>query len=142
MFEFKKPIIMGLCGEVVTPFMGASLTADMRFCSENMYFSLSHMKYGLHASGALPFFIPKYVGQSKAAEILYKGGIIGAKEAAKLDLINDIFPVKDFENKCIIEAKKLCKINSSVLQSTRYLLNHYSEDLNKYLELESKKFLY
>ena len=61
----KKIIIDCLQGVVVTPFFGETLAADFRFVTEDMLFALSHKKYGLHPSGGLSFFLPRYVGESK-----------------------------------------------------------------------------
>ena len=138
MFEFKKPTAVGLCGSVVTPFFGISLAHDFRFAAENMVFSLSHLKYGLHPSGALPFFLPKFIGLAKAPDILMKGGTINAEEALRLNLINEIFPVIDFEDQCIREFRKICEKKSSVLSWTKRLLNNYGDDLKNYIDWESK----
>jgi 1,4-dihydroxy-2-naphthoyl-CoA synthase len=137
-FEFNKLTAVGLCGSVVTPFFGLSLVNDFRFAAENMVFSLSHLEYGLHPSGALPFFLPKFVGQAKASEILMKGGTINAEEALRLNLINEIFPEIDFEDHCIREFHKICEKKSSVLSWTKRLLNNYGDELKNYIELESK----
>ena len=80
LIELKKITYIGLQGEVVTPFFGASLSFDFRFASRDMCFSLAHSQYGLHASGALPFFLPRFLQYSQAIEIIlekqpFKGGV-------------------------------------------------------------------
>ena len=97
MMNFKKLVISCLSGNIVTPFFGASLSADFRFASEDMVFSLSHLKLKVHPSGALPYFLPKYVGFSKANELLFSDREISAKEALKLGLVNKILITDNFE---------------------------------------------
>ncbi|KAA3609695.1 MAG: enoyl-CoA hydratase/isomerase family protein [Calditrichaeota bacterium] len=139
--ELNKPVVFGLRGIISTPFFGASLAADFRFADENMCFLLSHLKHAKHPSGALPFFLPKYVGQGKATEILFTSQKINSSEALTLSLINEIFSEEDFETRCILETKKLSGITPSILRATKRLLIGYEKELNDYFENESKFIL-
>ena len=135
---FDKVVVVGFCGSIVTPFFGASLAADLRYGSENMYFSLTHLKHGMHPSGALPFFLPKYIGQAKATEFLLKCSTINAEEAFRLNLITEILPENNFENLCIQKVCDLTKSNSAIINRTRRLLHNYGAELEKYLEKEDR----
>ncbi len=138
--DFSKIFVYGLQGTVVTPFFGLCLAADYRFATEDMCFSLSHVKHELHPSGALAFFLPRYIGQGKAAELLFRGGSINAEQALELGLINAILPREDFEKNCILEAQKLCMDNSNVVQMTKHLLYYYKKELQEYFLRESDLF--
>jgi enoyl-CoA hydratase/carnithine racemase len=135
--EFKKISLVCLQANVSTPFFGASLAADFRYASEDLTFSLPHLKYGAHPGGALPFFLPFYVGHGKAAEILLKGEDINAEEALKLGLITEILPVDDFENRCLKEVQKLCELDQRVIHTTKLLLNFSQNALQDYFDIES-----
>jgi enoyl-CoA hydratase/carnithine racemase len=135
--EFKKISVMGHVQNVVTPFFGAGLAADFRFASDDMSYSLSHLKYGVHPGGALPFFLPRYVGHNKATEILLKGDKITAQEAKELGLINEIFPKEEFESRCLKEIHSLCKPDQRVIHTTKLLLNYSMHELHDYFDVES-----
>ncbi|MCP4149255.1 MAG: enoyl-CoA hydratase/isomerase family protein [bacterium] len=135
--EFKKISVMALQGDIVTPFFGGSLAMDFRYASEDMVYSLSHLKYGIHPGGALPFFLQHYLGHSKAVEILFKGGTITAKEAKELGLINEILPTHDFENQCLVELQKFCHLEQRVINTTKLLINFSRTALRHYFDLES-----
>lgn len=135
--DFRKISVFGLQQNVVTPFFGASLAADFRFANEEMSFSLAHLKFGVHPGGALPFFLPHYVGHGKAAEILLKGEKIEAKKALELGLITEIFPTQDFERRCLTEIHKLCQLGTRVINTTKLLLNFSRSDLRHYFDTES-----
>ncbi|UCH94500.1 MAG: enoyl-CoA hydratase/isomerase family protein [Candidatus Aminicenantes bacterium] len=135
--EFKKISVMGLQGNIVTPFFGASLSVDFRYAAEGMSFSLAHLKYGLHPTGALPFFLPRYVSHSKAIEILFKYEKITAKEALDLGLVTTILPAADFENHCLAEIEKLCHLDTRVIHSTKLLANFSRIELRNYFDVES-----
>jgi enoyl-CoA hydratase/carnithine racemase len=135
--DFKKISVMGLQGNIVTPFFGASLSMDFRYASEDMSVSLAHLKYGLHPSGALPFFLPRYVKHSKAIELLFRCDKIPADEALELGLVNRVLPGDDFENRCIQEIDKLCHLDTRVIHATKLLANFSRIELRNYFDIES-----
>ncbi len=134
--EFKKIAFMAMQGNIVTPFFGASLAVDFRFASEDVTFSMAHLKYGLHPSGALPFFLPRYVGHSKAVEILFSENPITAQHALDLGLINEIYPKQDFEKRCIEEVEKYCHLDTRVIHTTKLLANFSRVELRHYFDVE------
>lgn len=134
----RKIIIQGLQGSVVTPFFGLSLAADFRFATPTMRFCLPHVKYGLHPSGGLAFFLPRYLGQGKAIELLLTGRDISAKRALALGLVTEIFPKKDFEQSCIKAAKKLCQVDLAVIKTTKSLSYSFQQGVEDYFKLERR----
>ncbi|MCP5104915.1 MAG: enoyl-CoA hydratase/isomerase family protein [bacterium] len=135
--DFKKISVIALQGNIVTPFFGASLAADFRFAAEGMSFSLAHLKYGLHPSGALPFFLQRYLSHSKTIEILFRGEPITAEQALELQLVNLILPAENFENHCIAEIEKICHLDTRVIHATKLLANFSRLELRHYFEVES-----
>jgi enoyl-CoA hydratase/carnithine racemase len=136
--KMQKLVIIGLQGCVVTPFFGASLGADLRFVSENMRFSLAHLSFGLHPTGALPYLLPKFIGINRAKDFLFRGGDISAEQALKLGLINQIYPRDTFLDNCLAELKKLQRIDHHLIKITKQLMNTYAGELERYFEFESK----
>ena len=139
--SFKKLLIIGINGDIVSPFFGLSLAADFRFASTHTNFVLSHIKYRLHPSGALPFFLPNYLCQSKVAELLFRGTKLPAAELKKLGLINDFYDGTEFIEKIKAEANQICKVSLNVVKSTKKLLYRHKKSLNEYLDLESEFIL-
>lgn len=135
--SFQKIIITGISGDIVSPFFGLSLATDFRFVSSNASFILSHIKYKLHPSGALPFFLPFYLSHSKVTEILFRGKKLSAPELKELGLINDFYDESEFVEKTKTEAAEICKVSRNVVQSTKKLLYRFQNGLNDYLDLES-----
>lgn len=136
--NYKRFVVSGLNGTIVTPFFGASLASSFRFISENTVFSLNHSRYGLHAGGALPYFLPKFIGFGKASEYIFNGGEITAVEALQMGLVNKILPEENFEDKCIEETKALCDYDLRYIRWTKELLTPFKEELAAYLHKEEK----
>ena len=134
----KTIMIDGLQGATVTPFFGQALSADLRFASADMYFSLEHKKYGLHPTGALPFFLPRYIGQGRAIEMLLTDEKIQAQQALEMGLINQIFPRDDFEAECINTAKEIAQTSTPTIETTKLLSFTYADELERHFKSELK----
>lgn len=137
--SFKKLLIIGLQGSVVTPFFGASLAADLRFGTDDMAFSLAHLKYGLHPTGALPLLLPKHVGLSKAKYLLYRGGRVSASEALQLNVVNKLFPKNKFLESAITEIEEILQNDVTILNITKKLFHTNDEELLNYFEFETQR---
>ena len=136
--NYRKLVVSGLQGTIVTPFIGASLATNFRFGSEDLVLSFAHVNYGIHASGAIPFFLPKYIGTGKASKYIFEGGEILAQEAVQLGLVNKIIPSISFVEDCINEAKKLSRMGGTYIKWTKHLLLRDREELINYLHEEEK----
>ncbi|MBE0665073.1 MAG: enoyl-CoA hydratase/isomerase family protein [Candidatus Aminicenantes bacterium] len=138
MADFKKIFAVGLQQSVVTPFFGASLAADFRFASRDMFFSPAHCRHGLHPTGALPYFLPRYIGQGQAAEILFKGEPLDAATLLDLGLITEVLAADDFERRCIEALQPWCALPGEVILSSKLLLNHANRlGLKRYFDTEA-----
>lgn len=135
--EFRKLSVVGVRGSVVTPFFGAALAADFRFAAPDLCFSPIIGRDALPPGGALPFFLPHYVGHGKAAEILLRGDDIPAEEALRLGLINRILPAEEFEDHCIAEIASMAAMPAEVVGMTKLLLGYSKADLKTYFDREA-----
>jgi enoyl-CoA hydratase/carnithine racemase len=136
--DFKKICAVGLQQSVVTPFFGASLAADFRFASRDMVFSPAHCRHGLHPTGALPYFLPRFVGQGKAAEILFKGDKLDAATMLAMGLVTAVLPADDFERRCVEALQPWCDLPGEVILSSKLLLNHANRlGLKRYFDTEA-----
>lgn len=136
--NYRKLVVSGLHGTIVTPFFGTSLASNFRFASDDLQISFTHVKYGIHASGALPFFLPKYIGRGKATEYIFEGGEISAEEALHMGLVNKIIASEYFDDDCIKEAKKLSLMGGTYIRWTKHLVVRDKEELINYLHEEEK----
>lgn len=134
--KFNKLCFVGITGTVVTPFFGASLAADIRYATENAVFSMVHIKYGLHPSGGLPYFLVQKLGHQKAMEVQMSDKIT-AKEAFELGLINKLFPEKNFMDSCMNEIKKFTRIKSCTIRNIKRLTSFSRTALSDYFDFEA-----
>ena len=135
-FRFRKLFITAFSDDVVTPFFGLSLAGDFRFASDKMNFCLAHYNYGIHPSGALPFFLHQYLHRGAVVEMLLKVGKYSAQKLQDMGLVNKIFSADDVESAAIRESHALCGISSSVLNSTKRLLFSFKSEMEAYCQNE------
>ena len=138
MANYKKVLISCIQGSIATPFFGAVLSNDFRFAAPDLRFDLNHRKNKMHPIGALPFYLPKFVGQGKTSEILLQKEEINAQEALSLGLINEILPETDFEFSCIRKAKEICSYDTRTMYLSKTLAYDYGQELDNYFDKETK----
>ncbi|MCD4698139.1 MAG: enoyl-CoA hydratase/isomerase family protein [Bacteroidales bacterium] len=134
--SLQSLVISGIQGNVVTPFIGASLVADFRYATENAVLSMIHNKYGLHPSGGLPFFLSNLLHHSKAMEIQMTDKI-DAKKAYNLGLVTKLLPAENFIENIIKEVRVFTRLKYGTITDTKRLTSFSRKFLNEYFEFES-----
>ncbi|MBL1214036.1 MAG: enoyl-CoA hydratase/isomerase family protein [Ignavibacteriae bacterium] len=136
----KKIIVNAADGEIVTPFFGAALAADLRLASEETKFILSHSQMNIHPTGAVPYFLPKYLGHAKASQILLVSDKITAKEALDLGLVYEVLPAENYEEQCLEVVNKIISRGDTAIKSTIKMLAYNFQDLVEYTNMEECEY--
>ena len=88
MRKISQPIITVIQGAATGAGFTIALAADIRIAGENAKLANSFINIGFSGSDlASSYHLPRLIGMSRAAEILYTGRFIDAKEAEKIGLI-------------------------------------------------------
>lgn len=140
LIRINKITVAALNGKIATPFFGASLAMDFRFVSEDMEFVLPHTKFGLHPTGGLPYFLPRYIGHGKAMEYLLTGQKIPAQKALKLNLVNAVFPQKNFEQQVIERIRAINQQDFGSIGVSKRLAYFNRDEIIQYFEMEMEMF--
>ena len=135
----QKPTVVGLKGGNASPFLGAALACDVRLALEDTVFTMHHAQLGMPPDGALGFYLPRYVGVGKAADLLYSGETISATKAYDLGLVNEVVPEASFDVRCVERAAEMGTVDPLVFACTKALLYPHREGgLEAYLERQQK----
>lgn len=88
MRKISQPIIVLIQGPATGGGFTFAMAADIRFASEAGRFSIGAINIGM-SGGDLggAYFLPRLIGMSRAAEIMYTGRYLGAEEAEKIGFV-------------------------------------------------------
>ena len=96
MMELQKPVIAAVNGICFGAAGELALASDYVVASEQAVFGQLYIKLGLIGN---TFLLPRHVGIKKAMELIWTGEKVGAEEALKLGMVNQVVPADEFEAK-------------------------------------------
>lgn len=91
-FRSSKPVLAAINGPAVGFGATFGLPMDLRFASPDAYFAFIFARRGLLPEACSTWFLPKVVGIAKALEWTMTARKVGADEALRAGLINEIVP--------------------------------------------------
>jgi enoyl-CoA hydratase/carnithine racemase len=90
--SLKKPVIVAINGPVVGVGVTTILPFDIRIASESARIGIVFNRRGVIPEFASPWLLPRIIGVSRAAELMYTGRIINAQEALEFGLVSRVVP--------------------------------------------------
>jgi len=91
-FLLKKPVIVAINGPVVGVGLTMILPFDIRIASESARLGIVFNRRGIVPEIASPWILPRLIGISKAAELMYTSRILNAQEALEFGLVSRVVP--------------------------------------------------
>ena len=88
----KKPVIAAINGPAVGVGVTMILPLDIRIAAESARIGLIFNRRGVLPELASPWFLPRIIGISKAAELMYTGRILNARESLEYGLVSQVVP--------------------------------------------------
>ncbi len=137
--RLEKPVIAAINGVAAGTGLGLALACDIRYASEKARFIEVSTRVGLMPSGGNGYFLPQYIGLSKALELAFAGDEMTATEAERLGLISKVVLGEGLLDETRKLAARLAKGPTRAIGLTKAMMyNSQSLNLEKALELESQ----
>ena len=87
-YDLTKPTIAAVNGVAVGAGMSLALACDMRIGSENARFKTVFIERSLSPDSGMSFFLPRIVGYSRAADLIFTSRAVDAPEAHAIGLLD------------------------------------------------------
>lgn len=91
----EVPVIAALNGHAVGGGFGLSLLCDVRIANEDAKYGANFARLGFHSGLGIAWILPRLVGVSRAAELLFTGRTIRGREAEAIGLVSAAVPEAD-----------------------------------------------
>lgn len=92
LLDVEVPLIGALNGHAVGGGFGLSLLTDIRIGNEDAKYGANFARIGLHSGLGISYLLPRLVGISMAAELLFTGRLVDGREAARIGLFSKAVP--------------------------------------------------
>jgi enoyl-CoA hydratase/carnithine racemase len=94
--SIAKPVIAAVNGPAVGLGFIISLYCDLRFASSSARFGTAFARRGLIAEYGLSWLLPRLIGHANALDLLLSARLVGADEALRMGVVNQVFPEDKF----------------------------------------------
>ena len=113
-FRCRKPVIAAMNGHAVGLGITMTLVMDIRVVAEDAKIGFVFARRGVHLEACSSWFLPRIVGISKAAELVYTGRVFRAEEEAASGLFNYVVPSDQVLPKALEIAKEIAENTSAI----------------------------
>jgi len=113
-FRCRKPVIAAMNGHAVGVGITMTLAMDIRVVAEDAKIGFVFTRRGIVPEACSSWFLPRIVGISKAAELIYTGRVFQAKEEANSGLFNYVMPRDQVLPKAMTIAREIAENTSAV----------------------------
>jgi enoyl-CoA hydratase/carnithine racemase len=107
LLDVEVPVIGALNGHAVGGGFGLSLLTDIRVGNESAKYGANFARIGLHSGLGISYLLPRLVGVSQAAELLFTGRLVDGREAARLGLFSAAVPEAEVRGRAMSLAEEI-----------------------------------
>ena len=125
--NMPKPVIGAISGPAAGIGAAIAMSCDLRVMSEDSYILSVFSNIALVPDGGLSWYLPKFMGFSKAYEHAIEAKKISAEDCLKYGMANKVVPKEELESETSKWAEKLAKRSSQSLNHTKRLMRESLE---------------
>jgi methylglutaconyl-CoA hydratase len=134
LYEFPKVTIAAVNGAAIAGGTGLALLCDFTLAVAEAKFGYTEVRIGF-VPAIVSTFLLRQVGEKQARDLLLTGRIIGAEEAARMGLVNEIVAPETLMKRARELAALLIENSPASLRATKKLLNdHARAELDAQIE--------
>ena len=136
--DFDKPLIAAVNGVAAGAGMSMALACDLRVGSEHARFKTVFIERNLSPDSGMSYFLPRIVGYSRAADLIFTSRPVGAEEAYRVGLLDRLVAHDNLVEEAVKLAAEMSGWPPMALRaSKRVLQKNMTADLDDALRYES-----
>ena len=142
LFAMDKPTICSLNGSAAGYGMDTAMGCDIRIAGESAKMAAAFVKRGVVPESGGTWILPRLLGWAKAAELIFTGRTLSAKESLELGLVNHVVPDAELAAKTREIALEMAANAPLAVQSAKRLMRMgLSETFNDHVHHVYLQFL-
>ena len=118
----ETPTIAAVNGHAIGIGATMLLHCDLVYAADGARFQMPFVSIGLCPEAGSSFLLPLLMGHRQAAEMFYLGKTLSAVEAARLGLVNAVFPASQLESEAMEAAEAIAAQPPEAVRATKRLL--------------------
>src|SRR5580658_4771331 len=136
--HFDKPLIGAINGVAAGAGMSMALACDVRVGSTNARFKTVFVERNLSPDSGMSYFLPRIVGYSRAADLVFSSRAVGAEEAYRIGLLDRVVEPEALIDESVALAMEMAQWPPlAIRMGKRVLQKNQDADLDEALRYES-----
>jgi len=123
-YNLEVPSIAAVNGPAIGLGCDVACMTDIRIAADDAKFGVTFLKLGLIPGDGGAWLLPKTIGMSRAAELLFTGDVIDAQTAAAWGLVSKVVPKADLLTEALALADRIAEQPSHALRIAKALLKN------------------
>ena len=124
LYGLEVPLVAAVNGPAIGLGCDIACMADIRIASQAARFGVTFLKIGLIPGDGGAWLLPRAIGMSRAAGMLYTGEVIDADTAAAWGLVSRVVPAEDLMAAAFDLAQSIARQPPHALRLAKSLLRH------------------
>ena len=123
-YGLEVPSIAAVNGAAIGLGCDVACMADIRIAADDARFGVTFLKLGLIPGDGGAWLLPRTIGMSRAAELLFTGDVIDAQTAAAWGLVSKVAPRDALVETALEMAARIAEQPAHALRIAKALLRH------------------
>lgn len=117
--ELEVPVIAACNGHAVGGGFGLALVCDIRIGARGARYGANFARLGLHPGMAISYLLPRLVGVSRAAELLFTGRLFDGAEAERLGVLSAAVEAAEVMPRALAMAGEIAAAAPAAVRATK-----------------------
>jgi len=137
----RKPIIAAVAGYALGGGCELAMMCDFIVCADNAKFGQPEIKLGVIPGAGGTQRMTRFIGKSKAMDMILTGRMMDAAEAESCGLVSRVFPLEDLKDEAFKIAKGIAELSRPSVMVAKEAVNRaYEMSLAEGIRYERRVF--